>query len=217
MRKPVTTELLETLICVLEADDPNMDGHSLHVCKLTMLLYEYLPLNQRWGIDPEYLTYASLFLDIGKHGVPGRLLHQGGKLGEEEWKAMKRHPEIAAQILEPIGDFRRCVDWIRYHHERIDGTGYYHLKGDEIPLPARMIAVADTYSSITMERSYKPTMAHEDALSELRHVAGKQLDANLVEVFCGIPEHRILACDAEVREKIERYQKLIEQPMNNSV
>ena len=210
MRGSDKLELLRTLICVLEADDPNMDGHSLHVHLLTMLMYDYIPLRRRICLNRHDLEYASLLLDIGKHGMPARILHKKGKLGASEWDVVRRHPEIAAQILANIGGNDRIGEWIRYHHERIDGQGYYHLNGDEIPYASRMIAVADTYSSITMERSYKPSLAHQDALSELRHVAGSQLDAGLVDVFCGIPEHLTMSCLTRVRDQIGSYQRIIE-------
>lgn len=203
--KTRTLEISEALVGILDAGDSNLDGHSLHVCNLTMLLYDYLPLRYKTQINEENLRYASLFHDLGKLGIPGKILNKPGKLEGEEWISMKRHPEIGVMILKPIRSFDAVSDWILYHHERIDGGGYHHLKGEEIPLAARMIAVADTYSAVFMARSYKARRTHEDATSVLKLAAGTQLDQELVDIFCAIPSERIEACAADVRERMRSY------------
>ena len=199
-------ELLEALVGVIEAGDPNLDGHSLHVRNLAMLLYSNLPPRYRLRLNADDLQYAALLLDIGKLGVPRAIINKSGKLEPEEWEFMRRHPEIGAMILQPIPSFAKIARWIQYHHERVDGSGYYHLRGSEIPLASRIIAIADTYSAITMDRNYKPSRTNEDAIAELRLVAGSQLDAELVACFCRIPVREIEASMNSVRQKMQRYQ-----------
>ncbi|MCR5775427.1 MAG: HD domain-containing protein [Lachnospiraceae bacterium] len=200
-----SVEIIEMLIGVIEAGDSNLDGHSLHVHNLTMLIYDYLPFRYRRKLNPTDLEYASLLLDIGKLGVSRRILNKSGKLVDDEWALMKRHPEIGVKILGSVDYFDRISDWILYHHERVDGSGYYKLKGDQIPLASRVMAVADTYSAITMERSYKPSHSYEEAVSELRLVSGTQLDEELVEIFCNIPINRIASCMEDVKKRMQRF------------
>lgn len=197
--------MTELLIGVIEAGDPNLDGHSLHVHGLTMLLYEYLPLKYSLGIDRESLDYASLLIDIGKLAVSGKIVGKTGKLDSNEWELMRRHPELGANLIKNSGDFEKISTWVLYHHERVDGGGYYNLKKDEIPVPSRMMAIADTFSAITMARSYKPSYSYEDAMAELKLVAGSQLDEELVEVFCRIPVRRIASVTDKVQKKMKNY------------
>ena len=116
------------------------------------------------------------------------------ELTDEEWVTMRRHPDIALKILEPVNFFAGMLDWIQYHHERIDGNGYHKMKGDEIPLGARLIAVADTYSAITMTRSYKSSRSYEEAIEIIKNAADSQLDGELVSIFCSIPKEEVTAC-----------------------
>ena len=199
-------EILETLVGVIEAGDENLDGHSLHVQNLSMLIYEYLPFYEKRSINPTNLEYASLFLDIGKLGIPRSIIDKKGKLTPREKQLIQRHPEICVEIFQRIPAFTRITYWVKYHHERVDGTGYYHMKGDDIPLASRILAVADTYSAITMDRSYRPSLTYENAISELRLVAGSQLDPKLVEVFCSIPKMKVANCMVDVRNRMKKYQ-----------
>ncbi len=201
--KEKTMEICESLVGLLETGDPNLNGHSLHVRNLSMLLYEYLPFNYKKKIPAENLGYASLLHDLGKLGVPGKILNKPGKLEGDEWELMKRHPEIGVNILKPIKVFEPILDWILYHHERVDGGGYYKLKGEEIPLAARLIAVCDTFSAIVMVRSYKPSRTYEDAITVLKMAAGTQLDQELVDIFCNIPKEKVDACGVNVEKVMD--------------
>ena len=198
------TELLMTLVGIIEAEDPNLDGHSLHVHNLTMEFYDFLPFNMKFKINRDEIEYASLLLDIGKLGIPREILGRKGKLKDEEWALVRNHPEIGLRILGTIRGFDNISKWILYHHERVDGGGYHGLKGDEIPLASRMIAITDTYSAITMTRSYKPSMVYEDAIAELRLSSGSQLDSELVDIFCEIPLKTIDKCMEDVRRRIQK-------------
>ena len=107
---------------------------------------------------------------------------------------MRSHPEVGVKILKPLATFESISDWILYHHERIDGKGYYSVKAEDIPVPARIIAIADTYSAITMRRSYKEPKTHEDAVRIMTEVAGTQLDKELMEIFLSIPKEELQQC-----------------------
>ena len=200
----------ETLIGIVEARDPNLNGHSLHVQELSLLIYKYLPNGFKRGINEENLKYAALFHDVGKLGVPEAILNKPASLSPDEWHVMKRHPLLSIQILRPLKSFDLIKEWIMYHHERIDGSGYFALPGNKIPFAARLISVADTYSAITMARSYKPGKTHEEAVEILKRVEGKQLDTYLVSLFCTIPKDEVVACMDRVKEKIGKQASVAE-------
>ena len=193
-------EITETLIGVIDARDTNLNGHSRHVQNLCMCLYRHLPPERRTGISPVSFEYAALLHDVGKLGVPEHILNKPGKLDDNEWEIMRQHPKIAMDLLKSLPSFDEIKDWILYHHERIDGNGYYHLPGDQIPAAARIIAVCDTYSAITMKRSYKDARTHEEAVRIIKDVAGSQLDADLADVFLKIPKEELIACAPDIVE-----------------
>ncbi len=195
--KKRSIDIAEVLVGVIDARDPNLNGHSLHVQSVTMLLYRYLPNNIKKEINPVSLEYAALMHDVGKLGVPEAILNKPAKLTDEEWAVMRSHPKVGVKILKPLETFASISDWILYHHERVDGKGYYEVKFEDIPIPARIIAIADTYSAITMRRSYKPPRTHEHAIRIISEVAGTQLDKELVEVFLTIPKEELVACMPE--------------------
>ena len=200
-----TIKLFEILMGIIEAEDPNLEGHSLHVHNLTMLIYDSLPYKYRLLLKRRDLHYASLLLDIGKLGIPKEILERSGKLENHDWEIVKRHPDLGIDILKDIPGFVNVRSYILYHHERIDGKGYHQLTGDQIPLGAKIIAVADTYSAMTMNRSYRPSLSYGEAISELRHAAGSQLDEEIVEYFCKIPMDRVDLCLDDVRNKMQRF------------
>ncbi|MCR5800446.1 MAG: HD domain-containing protein [Lachnospiraceae bacterium] len=195
--KERSIDIAEVLVGVIDARDSNLNGHSRHVQKLTMLFWEHLPSNMKKDINPVSLEYAALMHDVGKLGVPEAILNKPAKLTDEEWDVMRRHPEIGVKILSPLKSFSGISDWILYHHERIDGNGYYRLTKNEIPFVSRLLAIADTYSAITMRRSYKEPRSHEEAVKIISEVAGTQLDSELVEIFLTIPEEELRKCIPE--------------------
>jgi HD-GYP domain-containing protein (c-di-GMP phosphodiesterase class II) len=121
--------------------------------------------------------------DLGKLGVADAVLKKPGKLTPEEWVEMRRHPELGARILHHAN----LIDisaWVLAHHERIDGGGYPHgLAGDQIPLEARILAVADAYEAMTADRAYRPALGHDAAQKELVACAGTQFDPRVVDAF----------------------------------
>ena len=192
--KKRSIDIAEVLVGVIDARDPNLNGHSRHVQELTMLFYQYLPSNIKKGINPVSLEYAALMHDVGKLGVPEAILNKPAKLTEEEWVVMRSHPKVGVKILKPLKTFDAISDWILYHHERVDGNGYYKVKVEDIPVAAKIIAIADTYSAITMRRSYKAPRTHEDAIAIIAEVAGTQLDKELVDIFLTIPKEKLEKC-----------------------
>lgn len=189
-----TLEISEMLIGVIEARDPNLSGHSIYVRNLTKLLYKHLPFSLKHRINLVSLEYAALMHDVGKLAVPEAILNKPSSLDEHEWKVMKTHPDAGVKMLAPIKSFEVIMPWIKYHHERIDGSGYYGLKGKEIPLEARIICVADSYSAITMRRSYKDAKTYDEAVAILKDNAGMQFDTQLVDIFVSIPRRDVEDC-----------------------
>ncbi len=187
-------DVTEVLISIIEKRDPNLNGHRRNVQNITMLFYSYLPKEIKKQINPLSLEYAALMHDVGKLGIPEEVLNKPGKLTDEEWEIMKQHLKIGVKFLEPLRNFEHIKSWILYHHERIDGTGYYSVPGDQIPLAAKIISIADAYSAITMKRVYKDPRSHETAIEILKNVAGKQVDAELLAIFLKIPKEELLAC-----------------------
>ncbi|MBQ8970997.1 MAG: HD domain-containing protein [Lachnospiraceae bacterium] len=186
--------IAETMISVVDARDPNLKGHSRYVRNVAVLLYDYLPEGKKDKINRISLEFAALMHDVGKLGIPEKILNKPAALNDEEWEIMRNHPRLGVEILRPLGSFSEILPWIEYHHENLNGNGYYRIPGEEIPFPAKLIAVADTYAAITMRRSYKPPRAHEEAIEIMKEVAGSQLDAELVEIFCKIPKVELRAC-----------------------
>ncbi|MBQ7620208.1 MAG: HD domain-containing protein, partial [Treponema sp.] len=189
-----TLEISEMLIGVIEARDPNLSGHSIYVRNLTKLLYKHLPFSLKHRINLVSLEYAALMHDVGKLAVPEAILNKPSSLDEYEWKVMKTHPDAGVKMLAPIKSFDVIMPWIKYHHERIDGNGYYGLKGKEIPLEARIICVADSYSAITMRRAYKDAKTYDEAVAILKDNAGTQFDTQLVDIFVSIPKREVEGC-----------------------
>ena len=188
-------QITNLLVDVVDARDPNLNGHSSHVKALAVLLYSYLPKDKKKGIKQIDLEYAAVLHDIGKLGIPEAILNKPSKLTDEEWELMKNHPKIGVKFLEPIESFEKVSPWILYHHERVDGKGYYGKYADEVPFVSKLLAICDTYSAITMRRSYKEPKSYEEAIRIIKEVAGTQLDSELVEIFVNIPKEEIEKCN----------------------
>ena len=131
---------------------------------------------------------GALLHDVGKIGIPETVLKKPGKLEDNEWEIMKQHPTIGAEkVLAPNPALRDLIPIVKYHHEHIDGSGYpEHLKGDEIPLSAKIVAVADTYHALISDRPYRKGMSVEKACEILKEGAGKLWDSDLVRQFISI-------------------------------
>jgi hypothetical protein len=135
----------------------------------------------------ERVRIASLLHDLGKLAVPAEILDKPTTLTDGEWQAIGEHPRIGQVILEQASSLREAIPVILHHHERFNGGGYPHgLKGNEIPLGARIVSVADSYHAMVHDRPYQDAKTHEEALNELRRHAGTQFDPEVVEIFCRI-------------------------------
>ena len=136
------------------------------------------------GEELEAVAYGALLHDVGKIGVPEHLLRKEGPLSDDEWGLMRRHPEIGERICRPLLSSRAFVPIIRHHHERFNGRGYPDgLRGQRIPLGARIVAIADAYEAMVHGRPYQPAQSHEHAAEELQRMSGLQFDPQLVPVF----------------------------------
>jgi len=187
-------EIAQVLISIIDSYGPNIQGHSLHVKNLMTTFYEYLPRNLREDYSIISIEYAALFHDIGKLDIPSEILNKEEPLTLDEWELMRNHPKQSVRMLREIRSFDYIADWILYHHERIDGEGYYFKKGEAIPFLSRMLAIADAYSSMTMGRTYRKKMSHEEALEIIKQEEGKQFDEKLAEIFISIPKEKLIAC-----------------------
>jgi len=134
--------------------------------------------------EKNVLNWASILHDIGKIGIPESILNKPGKLTTDEYETIKAHPEKGHTILKPLEQISDSLPGILHHHERYDGNGYpAGLAGEEIPLNARIIAVADTFDAINSNRAYRAARPPNEAVEILERVAGSQLDSNLIEIF----------------------------------
>jgi HD-GYP domain-containing protein (c-di-GMP phosphodiesterase class II) len=178
-RRDVAT--IEALAAAVEARD-RATGE--HLDRVTSLAEECMDRIEPSLARNEEIAYGFTLHDVGKIGVPDAILNKRGPLDTDEWDIMRRHPEIGVRIVEPIGFSSATIDVILCHHERWDGSGYPHgLKGDEIPLAARVFAIADAYDAMTSDRPYRPAMSASDALEVLRVESGKAFDPGVVDIF----------------------------------
>jgi hypothetical protein len=174
-------QMANALIEAVEAKDPYTRGHSERVHHIAMQIGQAMRMGAR---ETEDLFWGSLLHDVGKIGIPDAVLCKPGRLTRDEFTFIMVHPERSYEILRHIDRLKGAVPGARHHQEKFDGTGYPHgLKGMSIPLNARIIAVADTYDSITSSRAYRAGRSHEVAMAELKRVAGSQLDPEIVRVF----------------------------------
>ena len=173
--------LVKSLISIVEAKHKYTRGHSERVHKISCFLGKHLGLRRH---ALEVLHWASLFHDVGKISVPDAILNKPGKLTEEEFDSIKQHPVVGYNVLSHIEQLREALPGIRHHHEKLDGSGYPDgLKGDEIPLTAKIIAVADVYDALTSSRSYRPAMSVDKALAILHEGDGNHFDPRVLGVF----------------------------------
>lgn len=164
----------------LDAHIPGSFGHSRRVARLASSTARQLGLD---GEEATRVRRAGAFHDVGKVEIPTQVINKPGPLSEEEFAVVKRHAVAGERIVSRWGD-ERLAAMVRHHHERFDGSGYPDgLAGEEIPIGARIIAVADTFDAVTSARPYRPAIGRREALGLLRREAGHQLDPRVVDAF----------------------------------
>jgi putative nucleotidyltransferase with HDIG domain len=170
-----------TILKALDAKDHYTYGHSMRVTYFAMVLGKELGLSDADIYD---LQLSALFHDIGKIGTPDAVLNKPTRLTDEEFKIMKQHPSQSYDILKGFDNFEKIARNAKHHHERYDGRGYPDgLKGEEIPLFARIILIADTFDAMTSTRVYRKGLPYEVAFEELKEFSGSQFDPGLVHHF----------------------------------
>jgi hypothetical protein len=175
-------KLLERLVAGMETRDPYLHGHSRRVARHSWMIARRMGLPRA---EVARIRTAAAIHDVGKTETPKTILHKAGRLTDGEFDVIKRHPGDGALMVAALRD-PELTSMVRHHHERLDGTGYPDaLSGDEIPLGARIIAVADTFDAITSERPYRPASPHKRAIGILKGEAGTKLDPAVVRAFCG--------------------------------
>ncbi len=173
---------IKSIADALDAKDTYTHGHSLRVTVYSLILANNMVFDEEPCL--EELETAGLLHDIGKIGISDNILCKKEKLTDEEFNIMKSHPEQGQKILHSIKKLSCVSDWLKSHHEKWDGSGYPQgLKGNEIPIYSRIIAIADTYDAMTSSRSYRQALSHEQARDEIIRYSGTQFDPDIVEVF----------------------------------
>lgn len=180
MKKSFMTSIL-SLASALEAKDPYTRGHSNRVAVYATVVA------RRLGIDEdrvELIRQMALMHDIGKIGISDSIINKEGRLTDAEFSAIKRHPIVGVQIIQPLMTYNSDISLVRSHHERYDGRGYPDgISGEDIPLEARILAVADTFDAMTSDRPYRVAMSREAALEEIERNSGRQFCPKVVEAF----------------------------------
>src|SRR5258708_9533325 len=172
---------IRMLAAAIDEKDPYTRGHSGRVAKYSIIIAQQLGLQ---SAELEKIRIAALLHDVGKIGVDDRVLKKPGALTTEEFALMKQHPLKGANIMRPVAQLKEMLPGIELHHEHVDGHGYPHgLQGDEIPLMARIIAVADTLDAMTTNRPYQSAMDLEFAINRIIGLANTKFDAAVVDAL----------------------------------
>lgn len=175
---------MKSLAQVVEAKDPTTRGHLDRTAQYGLALARRV--DPALAARPE-VAYGFFLHDIGKVGIPESILCKSGPLNELEWIVMRSHPHVGAKIVEPIPFMGDAVEIVRSHHERYDGSGYPHgLRGEDIPLGARIFAIADAFDAMTSDRPYRRALPIEEAIDRIRAGAGSQFDPGCAEAFADL-------------------------------
>jgi HD-GYP domain-containing protein (c-di-GMP phosphodiesterase class II) len=178
---PLLRDSIEALSRAAESRELNASGHGEAVGQYCEIIGRALGLSPE---DTRELAFAARVHDVGKIFIPERILNHEGPIPEEEFHYLRMHPRVGAEILSTLPNSERMQKAIAYHHERVDGTGYPEgLKGEDIPLWARIIGVADAYVNLTTDRSLAPGKTREQAIVELEKQSGTKYDGMLVRVL----------------------------------
>jgi putative two-component system response regulator len=165
----------------MDLRDQETEGHSRRVTELSIKLAHAMGMSEEAII---HLRHGALLHDMGKIGIPDSILHKPAELTDEEWAIMHQHPQFAYEMLNSIEYLRDALEIPYFHHEKWDGTGYPQgLKGEQIPIAARIFAVADVWDALTSNRPYRPAWSEDEALGYIHEQSGKHFDPKVVELF----------------------------------
>jgi response regulator RpfG family c-di-GMP phosphodiesterase len=180
------SDMLEALLSALEIREKEIEGHCERVTSFTMILAEAMGVPHQQYPD---LERGALLHDVGKIGIPDKILFKPGPLNAAEWEIMRQHPVIGYRMCTKVRSLQKAAEEIVLcHHEQWDGSGYPQgLRGEEIPLGARIFALADALDAMTSDRPYRAALSLEEASAELERCAGKQFDPQVVKAFFSIP------------------------------
>lgn len=180
--------MINALAVAIDARDPYTRHHSERVSRWATEIAEEMGLSAQ---EIEAIRYAALLHDVGKIGIPESVLLKPSRLSADEFSLIQKHPTVGAQIVGTVEEFRHVIPYIYHHHERFASGGYPEgIGGEDIPIGARIIAVADTYDALTSDRPYRKALSPEEAVWELKRAAGSQLDPEVVRVFLEILRRR---------------------------
>ena len=191
---------LHALMTALDFRDNETQGHSYRVVEYVVLVAKQMGM-----VEPELtrIRRGAILHDVGKLGVADAVLRKPGKLNEEEWKEMRRHPELGYRMLKDIRFLQSSLDIVLSHQERYDGTGYPQgLKGEQIPLGARIFAVADTFDAMTSDRPYRNALDIAAAREEIRRFSNSQFDPRVADAFLSIEESTWRDIRKRVHQKV---------------
>lgn len=181
MNQQISLEAVAALVKLIDCRDRSTGRHSERVCSLALMLGRRLQLSD---IDLTDLAIAASLHDIGKIGIPENILQKKDSLTEAEFAIIKKHPQIGCNAIKDIAAFRKVAQYVCFHHEAVDGSGYpCHLIGDEIPLPAKILSVVDVYEALTADRVYRRAMSSEAALQLMTKERGKKFDPIVLDTF----------------------------------
>lgn len=190
---------IQALRYTVEAKDPYTRGHSDRVSEYSVLIGERLNLSE---VDLKTIKIGGLFHDIGKIGVPDEILKKNSKLTDDEYSEIKNHPSIGVHILSSATIFHNILPIVKHHHEKYDGNGYPgRLKGNNIPLLARIATIADSFDAMTSKRTYRNSLSLETVISEFKKCKGSQFDPELTDIFLDILENHF----DQIQEIQEKY------------
>jgi HD-GYP domain-containing protein (c-di-GMP phosphodiesterase class II) len=172
----------------LDLRDKETEGHTQRVTDMTLRLARAMSVGEA---DLLHIQRGALLHDMGKMGIPDSILLKPGPLTEEEWEIMRKHPTYAYELLSPIEFLRPALDIPYCHHEKWDGTGYPRgLKGEQIPLAARIFAVVDVYDALSSDRPYRPACPEEKVREYIRRESGTHFDPRVVDAFLRMDDRR---------------------------
>ncbi|MBM7854896.1 putative nucleotidyltransferase with HDIG domain [Desulfohalotomaculum tongense] len=180
-RKDVYMKTISALVSAIDAKDAYTHNHSENVARVSVALAKELKVSPAEIVN---IRYGALLHDVGKIGIPEKILNKTGRLNDEEFALIKTHPLIGSKILSPIDFLGRALNVVRYHHERYDGGGYPEgLKGEDIPFEARIACIADAWDAMRSHRAYRRALSFNAAVLEMEKGAGTQFDPYMVKKF----------------------------------